>query len=109
MSRCSCFLEEPDDGHNRPKLVAQNLQIKRRKTELAVTDFVGDLKHTSKGMVNIKFINASQSYIHRFKNLKKKLNNVSMFMFLVEPDDGHNTPKLVAQNLQIKRRKQSWV
>jgi hypothetical protein len=28
---------------------------------------------------------------------------------LQEPDDGHNRPKLVAQNFQIKRYKQSWL
>jgi hypothetical protein len=48
-SRVSIFmyLEEPDDGHNRPKLVAQNLQIKEIKTELAVTDFFVRIETTA--------------------------------------------------------------
>jgi hypothetical protein len=44
--------------------------------------------------------------IHGENNVKFR---VSMFIFLEEPDDGHNRPKLVAQNLQIKRCKQSWL
>jgi hypothetical protein len=34
------FLEELDDGHNRPKLVAQKSPNKEMQTELAVTDFL---------------------------------------------------------------------
>jgi hypothetical protein len=38
--RCSRFLEQPHDGHNRPKLVPKKTQNKEIKTELAVTDFL---------------------------------------------------------------------
>jgi hypothetical protein len=37
--QCSCFLEERDEGHNRPKLVARISKIKKYK-QLAVTDFL---------------------------------------------------------------------
>jgi hypothetical protein len=33
------------------------------------------------GMLNIKFVNASQAYIHQFKNLKKKLYNYNADIF----------------------------
>jgi hypothetical protein len=36
-------------------------------------------------------------------------NRVSIFVFLEELDDGHNRPKLVAQNLQIKTYSHRWL
>jgi hypothetical protein len=37
----------------------------------------------STGMLNIKFVNASQDYIHWFKNLKKKLYNYNANIFFI--------------------------